>query len=904
MTFPAVPRDYTVELFLNGGWRDVSSDVRAADGINITRGRPNEASQPQPSTCSMTLDNRSGNYSPRNPLGAWYGLLGRNTPIRVSVNVLKDTFSRTSSDQWGFAETGPAWWVGGGPVADFDVTNGAATHSVTSANALRRSYLRDYLCRDVDVTFTVTLPYADVTGGPITTGIMLRGQDTTNYYLADLIVTTTEAMTLRLWHIEAGVFTFIASQLITDFVYSGQQLWLRAQVTGDTLRSKVWLASGSEPYGWHLVSSDDSIAGAGWVGVRSDIYTGNTNTLPGVFSYDNFVARSVRFVGEVSSWPQRWDTSGIDVTAPIEAASMLRRLAQGTSPQSSTLYRAITSLTIPAVAYWPCEEGSDSNSIASAVGGPAMFVTGDTDFAAYGGFAASYPIPVPQTASTWSGPVPTYTATGEIQLSFITRVPDSGAANLSYFMEMTTQSGRTWSIRYHTGTPALGSMSLQLWEYSTLLFDTGPFAFEVNGKDLRITLTLEQNGSNIDWELQSLKADATGGGLISGTQLNRTVGRALRIRAFPHGEMTGVAMGHISVRKEVVNFWDQAAELRAFAGETVLERLLRLFEQNNIDADFLTRSFGAAVGPQRQLPVLTLLQECADADVSTLFDARSAASLLYRQLSTMYAQPATVTLDYTGGQIAPPFQPVDDDQSTRNDISVTRLNGSTARAVLQTGRMSVRAPELGGVGIYTTAIEVNVARDDQLPDIAGWELNKGIADETRYPVVRVGLHYPEVASDPVLALALLDLDVGDRFEVVNPMKGQTPDTIDQLALGYTEAIYPFEHFLAINAAPASPYRVIVLDDSASKLSTDGSTLTTVVTTTATSLSVTTLSGVLWKTGAVDIPIRVGGEVMIVTNIAGSSSPQTFTVVRSVNGIVKTHPSGSAVALVRPAILAL
>lgn len=904
MTFPAVPRDATVELFLNGGWRDVSSDVRAADGIVITRGRPNEAGQPQPSTCSLTLDNRSGNYSPRNPLSPYYGVLGRNTPIRVSINVAKDAFARTVVDGWGSADVGGSYSLvgAGGTVlnSDAQVNSGVGKQSVPVTNAYRFLYLPGVSYRNVEVAVTVTVPFTDVTGAVIEpANILLRGQSITDYYRVRVLITTAEAVTIGVVHYDNTVIA--AEVTVSGLTHaSGQALRVRAQVDGHTIRAKVWAAAAPEPYGWHVSAFTDRITGTGWVGIRSGVVSGNTNTLPIVFSYDDLIVRSVRFAGEVASWPQRWNTSGIDVTAPVEAASMLRRLAQGTSPQSSTLYRAITGLTIPAVAYWPCEEGSDSNSIASAVGGPAMFVTGDTDFAAYGGFAASYPIPVPQTASTWSGPVPTYTATGEIQLSFITNVPGSGAANLSYFMELTTQSGRTWSIRYHTG----GSMSLQLWEYSTLLFDTGPVAFEVNGKDLRITLTLEQNGSNIDWELQSLKADATGGGLISGTQLNRTVGRALRIRAFPHGEMTGVAMGHISVRKEVVNFWDQSTELRAFAGETVLERLLRLLEQNNIDADFLTRSFGAAVGPQRPLPVLALLQECADADVSTLFDARSAASLLYRQLSTMYAQPATVTLDYTGGQIAPPFQPVDDDQSTRNDISVTRLNGSTARAVLETGRMSVRAPELGGVGSYTTAIEVNVARDDQLPDIAGWELNKGIADETRYPVVRVGLHYPEVASDPVLALALLDLDVGDRFEVVNPMGGQTPDTIDQLVLGYTEAIYPFEHFLAINAAPASPYQVIVLDDSTSKLSTDGSTLAAGVTTTATSLSVTTLSGTLWKTGAVSIPIRVGGEVMTVTNIAGSSSPQTFTVVRSVNGITKLHSSGASVRLTRPAILAL
>jgi len=915
VTFPTVPRDTSTEFYLNGDWVDVTSDVRAADGIQITRGQPNEAGQSQPATCSLTLDNRSGNYSPRNPMGAYYGMLGRNTPIRVSVNTAKDMFSRTSASGWGAADTGQSWSIigAGGVVAatDFTVGSGAGKHSIPTDGTRRITYLDGFLARDVEVYATISLPFTDVTGGNLDANVMLRLDPATEEcYLARIVFPPNEVVTIGFIYRDP-IGTLLN---ITDFNpipgithAAGQQLAIRAQCVNQTLRMKVWVATNPEPFDWTLVSSDVVLTTARTVGLRSSRATGNTNAFPIVFSYDDFMVRSVRFAGEVSAWPQRWDTSGLDVTAPIEAASILRRLAQGTAPQLSTLYRAITGLVTPAVAYWPCEEGSDSDSIASAVGGPSMVVVGDTNFAAYGEFASSYPIPVPQTTSTWSGTVPTYTATTELQLSFIAHVPSSGAADLSHFIELTTTSGRTWSVKYHTGVPALGSMSVQLWEYSTLLFDSGPFAFAVNGKDVRITLALEQNGSDIDWELRSLEADSSGGGFISGTQVNRTVGRALRVRAFPHGEMTGVPMGHISVRNEITNFWDLSAELRAFAGETVVERLIRLSEQNLIFTDFFVTAFGAAVGPQRPLPLLTLMQECVDADRSMLFDVRSAPELLYRQLSTMYAQTAAVTLDYGGGQIAPPFQPIDDDQLTRNDISVTRLDGGTARAVLETGRMSILTPELGGVGTYNTEVNVNVASDDQLPDIAGWELNKGTVDETRYPVVRVGLHFPEVSGDAALSAALLDLDVGDRFEITNPMAGQTPDTIDQICLGYTETIGVFTHDIAINAAPASPYRVSALDDPESRLDTSGSDLTNAVTTSATSFQVDSPSGTLWTTRAGDMPIPVmlGGEEISVGAVSGTSSPQTFSsVTRSVNGTVKAHSAGTALSVARPRVLGL
>lgn len=38
--------------------------------------------------------------------------------------------------------------------------------------------------------------------------------------------------------------------------------------------------------------------------------------------------------------------------------------------------------------------------------------------------------------------------------------------------------------------------------------------------------------------------------------------------------------------------------------------------------------------------------------------------------------------------------------------------------------------------------------------------------------------------------------------------------------------------------------------------------------------------------------------------SGASSPQTFTVTRSVNGISKSHEAGAAVSLAYPAYLAL
>lgn len=77
-----------VEVYLGAyGWVDVTDFTQYRDGsakLNISRGRPDEAGTYQPQTASIMLNNRDFRFSPRNPTGPYYGLIGRNTPVRIS----------------------------------------------------------------------------------------------------------------------------------------------------------------------------------------------------------------------------------------------------------------------------------------------------------------------------------------------------------------------------------------------------------------------------------------------------------------------------------------------------------------------------------------------------------------------------------------------------------------------------------------------------------------------------------------------------------------------------------------------------------------------------------------------------------------------------------------------------
>jgi hypothetical protein len=110
--------------------------------------------------------------------------------------------------------------------------------------------------------------------------------------------------------------------------------------------------------------------------------------------------------------------------------------------------------------------------------------------------------------------------------------------------------------------------------------------------------------------------------------------------------------------------------------------------------------------------------------------------------------------------------------------------------------------------------------------------------------------------------------------------------------------------ITFNCSPAGPYTVgVVEDDVLGIVDTDGSQLAADVDADDTSLSVAVTEGPVWV-HEVDFDIKVGGEVMTVTGISGSTSPQTFTVVRSVNGVVKAQVAGTDLRLAQPCIVAL
>lgn len=122
----AGPIGLTVELYLDGmGWVDITPYVYYRDMVRISRGKSDETGTVQPQGCFLTLNNRDGRFSPRNPSGPWYGVIGRNTPLRVSR-------MQNGVRRYRFVGEVPSW-----PTTS-DISNADVYVHITAYGALRR----------------------------------------------------------------------------------------------------------------------------------------------------------------------------------------------------------------------------------------------------------------------------------------------------------------------------------------------------------------------------------------------------------------------------------------------------------------------------------------------------------------------------------------------------------------------------------------------------------------------------------------------------------------------------------------------------------------------------------------------------------------------------------------------
>lgn len=607
-----------------------------------------------------------------------------------------------------------------------------------------------------------------------------------------------------------------------------------------------------------------------------------------------------RFYGDIPGIAPRWDEAHADNYIQVEAYGILRRLGQGQPPISNALRDWVLSQSTLA-AYYPLSGGEDtvySQNIAPGKTG---------------------------SFSPRNSPVYTY---GK----------DLGAAWLGTGMEINATGADKWlqgtgadvgahvAIDFVFSSLALGVLDIQLWptwdSWFQLRLNTSADAGTAqvsyyDGNDTIVTETATaaipalqdtqvhtcrlllstQAGPKIQYTayIDGVQIDTGDNGFtqsLSGAPL-------FRVMYERYINQTYVNIAHLAVWADntlanIPSVVDYTAAALAYAGETAIDRITRVCTDGGIS--IVTAGDTAdsmPMGPQFTETRLEQIRDCESTDMGILLEKANAQGLVYLSRASLYNQTTQFTLNYQLGQVFPPLEPVDDDQVTRNDVTATRREGGSDRYTVDTGPLSTQDPP-AGVGRYETDVTVNPQTDGFLQGIAAWIANIGTLDEARWPSVTVNLSSPNISA--ALENNIKDADIGDRFVITGLQKAFVYDDVSLIIVGYTETIDPFVHLITFNCMPADPYTVAVYDTS--RYDADNSTVTSNITSTATSLSATQSGTTLWTTDGTMFPfdINVGGERMRVTNITGSSSPQTMTVTRSINGVVKAQTAGTAIEL--------
>lgn len=680
------------------------------------------------------------------------------------------------------------------------------------------------------------------------------------------------------------VFSGINGTLVADFNTTTQNV-------GDT----SWSDGLSSPNTWTLNASAEII--------RSDY----------------------RFWGEVTSITPQADSTGTDVTCALQAGDLLTRLQIGGKSVDSAVYSNLIRYTDAATGtngtldlYYPMEDSAQATRPTAVIGrNGAMF---DCTFSADATFPASAGALVFSSDSGWAsgdGLPPSTTAnTGVMTVLFYFYAPAVPASAVGWiFYKLTGGNSARLVINVEpaqyrlriedsTGTDLLNT---------NVLFGAGA---EPSNRWIAMRVMLTQNGGNVDYEWGWYPLGAAVQYGVSGSYVG-TIGRSYYWGSPSFTGKTGWKLAHVTSMRESLE-WSNTNftnATNAYVGEYPSTRFTRLCQAYRIPYWIIGRARSTAdptaepdtMGPQTPQTKIALLEETARVAGGYLFGPRDNFGIALR-LRNSVTNRETVSISFPGNELSEAIVPRDDLFFVRNQVEASRPNGGTHTYTKTTGALNVNEPSADpqGVGVYNPGPQTFVVElDAQLEDYSREAVFFGTWDEMRYVQATVQVERTPFVTDASLTALIRALKLFDPIEVTGFSTSRPdlpPDNAELLIIGCNEQLRNRSQLLRWNLVPYRPYRINDLTGRAVShflLGPSNSSLSADITTGATSFTVATPSGRLWKTGTVNVAIRIGGEDMTVGTITGTTSPQTFSnVTRNTNNMAttKAHLAGAVVKL--------
>jgi hypothetical protein len=920
-------------------WTDLSERLLSTP-IAIRRGVAVGSSTTQTSFATVQLLNDDGHLTPLLASSPYWPYVDAGTPARIRVrhqSDLTDTFTRTVTDGWGTSTSGDVW-TPASSATSFSTTGSQAQISIATTNTARQ-IRADRVFRDVDLVFDVAVNSV-ATGAAHSIGPNLRYSGSGLYRLwctAELGLAGAVALRVRQYVNSVGTSTTLANVTVPVLTYSaGTLIRVRVRLDGDSVRMRAWLASGSEPTTWHvdltqtaITGREGALAATDVLGMQATVFSGYTGALPVVFTVDNLTAAQLHsdrlegYISDVRPAFMPLPDGETHSTVQIDISGVGSRLEKNQAPAWSPMRRSIQLADIPPIAYWPLEDPEGSLTAAPAFpGDKAMGATGPVVF----GFASG--VPTEQYLSRYG-----------------TKPLASLAAGARLSVQVPSTSGATqWSVAltsemYTPEVPAVTEIRIMEWQtpgtynrwalvgtatgYQVRAYnDTAgtstnvcTYAGGAYGVQIDFEVEAVQSGGQINVDLQ-IDSNSHASGSVTGT----VGGTPTRVTLNPDRVNTTASVtprglrfiaGHLRIFDNVLAsalpfYYDTEQNSLLLRGDTAWyqesahQRIKRLCQEERVPITILgdPATTGLTQLNAQQDGTFTELVEAAAESESGGLLYEAGFGYHYLPRSTRCNIGVALTVDMAtyahSGDAAEVLVPQLDSRAPTY-WTVQRTDGSS-------GSWQASEEYRQRRGTIREEVTVDVLRDEDLEAHAAWRGHLGVdATEARYPTLQIDL-----AANPDLVEDWLDCDIGSRVQRTNQPTIAGIGVIDQLIDGYTETLSPRGWSVSANCAPASPWDVALVDDSDARVDTDGSELAAGATASATSLQVAVTDGPLWTTDPAEFPFDayIDGIRVTVTAIAGATSPQTWTVVRGVDGFDKALPLGAQVRLWTPAYISL
>lgn len=617
---------------------------------------------------------------------------------------------------------------------------------------------------------------------------------------------------------------------------------------------------------------------------------------------------SVRFTGDAQSMtPGQTDDmqeSGGTVVkgdrwVDVKLAGPLGRVGRWRDPLSSPLYTQISgAYATNSAGYWPLEDGRDSTQLANVTNARKPGNAGNgLKLAAADGPAGSDNV-VEMTASSQMsfryGPM---SSTAGWQLAWANEIVAADATSRTVF-SWRTSNGYTWSWTVNNA----GSYGLTVLDGNGTSKLSGSYSYSGTdappGQWVYHRIKVHASGGTVTVEASWYGEAAENFWGITDT-FSGTVGALLTGEVIGNAATDGAHYAHhfaVAGNTDDLESGDFTDAFNGYRTETAAARFARLCSSRGLP--YVIRGTSSLTAPMGAQPIATFqdqLKEIRTSEGGLIFDRGDNIGVIFATRDYLYDQAAAPVLELTyPDDIGPGLAEVTDAVDRYNLVTAKNRNGSTATAELTTGRQGTQNPPTGS-GRLDKTVEVNLADDSPLADVANWWLRFYTQPGPRFDTVVV-----DVDAHPELLTACHAAEPGTFMTIT----GRTPDPLLLLVLSTAQKTHRSRNVFTFKVFAGAIFRVAQEDDAASLLDSETTELAEDITLSETLWDITTVElEDTWATaGGYDWDAN--GERVTVSSVtapAGSigAYTQTATVVRGVNGVQKTHSTGEEIHLADP-----